>query len=129
MSATFEKFACWDFQTGVNCFSKAVCPIMNIFSSSPKNRPPKVNDQVSAKVDIWSARHNQVVGTGGMYVGMIRKGSRGIVTSVSHLIEIEIRENLASAFPMSLKVQTKWPLPGAGGAWFMTKSPVATLSG
>jgi hypothetical protein len=50
-----------------------------------------------------------------MYVGMIRKGSRGIVTSVSHLIEIEIRENLASAFPMSLKVQTKWPLPGAGG--------------
>jgi hypothetical protein len=64
-----------------------------------------------------------------MYVGMIRKGSRGIVTSVSHLIEIEIRENLAGAFPMSLKVQTKWPLPGAGGAWFMTKSPVATLSG
>ena len=96
---------------------------MNIFSSSPKNRPPKVNDEVSAKVDIWSARHNQVVGTGGMYVGMIRKGSRGIVTSVSHLIEIEFRENISRGFPMSLKVQTRWPLLGGGGGGGVIDKP------
>jgi hypothetical protein len=86
-------------------------------STASSNKAPRVGDEVQVICDVWAFGNYQVVSKGGAYLGMIRKGTYGVVKAVSQVIDVELRNASSGNVHSLFGSKSKGPKFGGGGAY------------